>query len=122
MQTAPNFPGPNDAPLTLNEAAAAVPQLRGKMLHVSTLWRWARRGCRARNGTIVRLAHRRIGGTLTTTRADLDHFFEALAEADLASFRAEDKPAAGTVPSINSPALRRAQKAHAKAVLDAAGI
>lgn len=111
-------------PLTLSEAAAAVPKLKGKHLHISTLWRWCRRGCKGRNGTIVRLAHARIGGTIVTTRGDMDRFFNDLAEADLESFRADDAmPVVTSLPPAPTPSgLRKAQLAHADRVLAKAGI
>ena len=119
---------PDDSPLTLTEAAAVVPALRGKRLHVSTLWRWARRGCKARNGQIVRLEHGRVGGQITTTRAALDRFYVALAENDLESFRAQDAtPVIASAPAPNTatptaPGTRRAAIERAKETLKAAGI
>lgn len=86
-----NTPKNDDCqPLTLSQAAAAVPALRGKRLHVSTLWRWCRRGCKGRNGLTVRLQHGRVGGQIVTTREALDRFYAELAEADLESFRKDD--------------------------------
>lgn len=124
MQTAPV----SETSLTLSEATAAVPKLRGKKLHVSTLWRWCRRGCKARNGAIVRLAHRRVGGTLTTTHADLNNFFDALAAADLQSFMADDAPHTAATPKStptpkpSPPGTRRAAIARAEAICKKAGI
>lgn len=117
-----------DRPLTLSEAADAVPKLRGKRLHNSTMWRWARRGCKARNGTVVRLEHCRVGGQICTTAAALDRFFSALAEADLESFRERDTAAPVFDNSPTPPVkpteagTRRAALEEAKAALAAEGI
>ena len=67
--------------LTLAAAAKLLPHRP----HPSALWRWARRGLRARNGSIVRLEHFRIGGRIYTTEAALEAFGRALAQADLAA-------------------------------------
>lgn len=120
--------GSDSTPLTLPEAAQVCPQLRGRRLHTSTIWRWMRRGCKARNGETIRLAHRRVGGTITTTKQDLDRFFADLAEADLESFRRRDNEAdaAPAMPPIRpvqpDTAVRQAQKERAQRVLDDAGI
>ena len=117
-----------DRPLTLSEAADAVPKLRGKRLHNSTFWRWCRRGCKARNGAVVRLEHRRMGGQITTTLAALDRFFAELAEADLESFRERDTAApvidTAPAPTAKPPqaGTRRAALEKAKAALFAEGI
>jgi hypothetical protein len=95
---------------------------------VSTLWRWMRRGCKARNGQTIRLEHRRVGGTLTTTRADLERFFCALAAADLESFKAHDAAPLQALRTVAAPpkpfsdSVRRAQIERARRVLDEAGI
>ena len=43
----------------------------GKPLHISTLWRWARRGLRGRKLKVVR-----VGGTVCTSINALMEFFE----------------------------------------------
>ncbi|MFH1418783.1 MAG: hypothetical protein ABII12_10935 [Planctomycetota bacterium] len=65
--------------ITLTQAAKATPG------HVSSasVWRWARKGLRARNGEIIRLRHIRIGGRVYTKREWLEQFHEYVAEADL---------------------------------------
>ncbi|MFG0331700.1 MAG: DUF1580 domain-containing protein [Phycisphaerales bacterium] len=52
----------------------------------STIWRWARRGLKARNGRRIRLHHIRCGGRVYTTSEALDEFFQALAAADCDHF------------------------------------
>lgn len=55
-----------------------IPRRRhGKKLHVSTLFRWASRGCRA-----VKLDTVRVGGTLCSSRDALARFFARLSAAD----------------------------------------
>lgn len=49
----------------------------------STVWRWCRKGLRARNGELVRLAHVRIGRKIYTTVEAIAEFGRALAEADV---------------------------------------
>lgn len=59
---------------SLTEAAKWVPRRRGgRPCHVSTLWRWARRGIRG-----VKLETIDIGGTSCTSREALDRFYAAV--------------------------------------------
>ena len=44
--------------VSLAEAAKTLPQIDGRRIHVSTLWRWARRGVRGVQLEYVRLGHR----------------------------------------------------------------
>ncbi|MCZ7649284.1 MAG: DUF1580 domain-containing protein [Planctomycetota bacterium] len=66
---------PADPPLTLAEAAAALPRLNGRKLHMATVWRWARVGVRG-----VRLEVRLVGGRMVTTRGALEAFTMAVAD------------------------------------------
>lgn len=68
--------------LTLSQLARRCP---GRP-HVTTLWRWARRGVKARNGQRVRLRHVRVGETIYAHRDWLNDFFAALAEHDCRHF------------------------------------
>lgn len=52
----------------------------------NAVWRWCRRGLRARGADRVRLRHIRVGGRIYTRPEWLDAFFEQLAEADAAHF------------------------------------
>lgn len=65
--------------LTLAEAARLTP----RRPTAGTLWRWARRGVRARDGRSIRLRHVRVGGRVYTTEQWLHEFFAELAAADL---------------------------------------
>jgi hypothetical protein len=72
--------------LTLDEAAQLLPHRP----HPSALWRWARRGLRARDGRVIRLAHVRIGGRIFVTLQAIREFGAALAAGDVAGFEAEE--------------------------------
>jgi hypothetical protein len=75
----------SDARITLAEAAKSVP---GNP-HTSAVWRWARKGVKARSGERIRLRHTRVGGRVFTTRAWIDEFGERLAQADAEYFDAK---------------------------------
>jgi hypothetical protein len=65
------------------EAASRLPALRGgKSVNPSTVWRWTRRGVRARDGMLVRLESLKVGGTCCTTDEALFRFFHALSADD----------------------------------------
>ena len=64
--------------LSLRDAAKALPRIDGKRPHVSTLWRWCRRGVRG-----VRLEYVRLGHRVCTSRGALCRFSQRLAEADV---------------------------------------
>ncbi len=64
----------DESPLTLAEAARALPRLRGgKRVHVATLYRWVSRGVAG-----VRLESLRLGRTVVTSREALQRFAERL--------------------------------------------
>ena len=66
------------------EAASRLPALRGgKSVNPSTVWRWTKRGVRARNGVLVRLEAIKVGGTCCTSDEALLRFFHALSADDL---------------------------------------
>lgn len=65
--------------LSLTAAAKIVP---GRP-HRNTLWRWARKGVRARNGKRIRLGHIRCGKRILTSPKAIMTFAQELAEADL---------------------------------------
>ena len=58
-----------------------IPRKRGRPVAPSTLWRWIHRGCRAADGTIIKLEIVRIGGQPMTTLQALDRFFTELTQA-----------------------------------------
>jgi len=63
--------------------AAASRLLPGRP-HPSTIWRWARRGLRARDGRIIHLEHVRLGSRVYVTVQALERFGRAMARADVA--------------------------------------
>lgn len=55
----------------------------------SALWRWCRRGIRARSGERVCLEHVRVGGRLYTSHAACERFFVSVTAADAEHFRVD---------------------------------
>lgn len=88
---------------------------------ISTIWRWARKGLKARSGRLIRLRHLRMGRRLVTTPQWLDEFFDHLAQADCEqteSSRDESDPA-----RVKSNASRRQREIEvAEAALQQEGI
>ena len=64
--------------VTFSQASAILPRIGGKRPHVSTIWRWARKGCRG-----VKLETVRLGGRFLTSIEALERFGKALAEQPL---------------------------------------
>jgi hypothetical protein len=62
----------NEAPISLEAAAKAV------KTHFSTVFRWALKGCRAPDGTVVRLEALRLGGRWVTSHEAVQRFALAL--------------------------------------------
>jgi len=76
--------------LGFKEAARILPRQNGRAVHVSTIFRWWRRGLRG-----VRLRAGLIGGRRCTSREALQEFFDAVsAESDP---EALDSPATSAV-------------------------
>ncbi len=99
--------------LTFTEAARALPPIAGKRCHPSTLWRWARRGCKG-----VKLEVRRLGGRFVTSMEALERFSKALAEVDPLAHR----PEADVTPKGRTDKQRHADVTKAEAELAKAGI
>ena len=100
--------------------SAATRELPGRV-HSSTVWRWCRIGVRARNGERVLLEHRRMGRRIYTTRAALDAFGRALAEADTKAFDASHVRETTTTKPRGTTSRERAIS-QAEDVLHKAGI
>jgi hypothetical protein len=64
----------------------------------SAVWRWCRRGVLARDGSRIRLEHRRVGGKIYTSAPWLDAFTKTLTDADTAYFAAKQDAATGAAP------------------------
>lgn len=92
--------------LTLTEATKITPQRPT----TNCLWRWCRRGVRARDGEKIRLQHVRIGGTIYTTAKWLEEFGRKLAEADAKYFDLCE--AAIEEARASEPKRRRRRKSH----------
>ena len=96
-----------ETPIRLQE----VPRLKwlpgrraGSSLNVSTVFRWAQRGCRG-----MRLETIRIGGALCTSEDALKRFFARLSAPE------------GTIPELPTPKQRQKQIDNAQTELAAAG-
>jgi hypothetical protein len=63
--------------VTLTEAAKLLPAVGGKRIHVSTLWRWCRKGLRG-----VNLEYLRVGSRIATSHEAMHRFFTALTQLD----------------------------------------
>ena len=101
--------------ITLSQAAKCSPGRPSS----NAIWRWCRKGIKARSGQRVRLGHIRVGGKIFTTIQNLESFFAAVAEADKDYF---DCPA--TTPRITVPTSKQRQRSiqRAEARLALAGI
>ena len=77
---------------TFNEIAARLPRLDGKRIAISTLWRWATKGCRG-----VKLEARRLGGRFVTSLEAVDRFSAKLAELDAAPRSPQPQPESSTI-------------------------
>ena len=74
----------DDDYLTLTQASKITP---GRP-HISSIWRWIRRGTLTRSRSRVHLRAVRAGGRIFTTRAWLDEYMTAVSEGDAAHFEA----------------------------------
>lgn len=63
--------------LSLADASRALPLIDGKRPHVSTLWRWSKKGLHG-----VHLEHVRIGHRVCTSIEALSRFVNALGSAN----------------------------------------
>ena len=104
--------------LTMAEAAKRCPGHP----HCATVWRWCRKGVRARNGERVRLRHCRVGGRVFTTTEYLTSFFDEVAQADMEHFDAVPVGPAGRSGPGRSPASRERAIGRAEAELAKEGI
>lgn len=88
-------PAVDPTAMTLSAVARRLPGRNGTHANPSTISRWVHRGAIATDGTRVRLAAVRVGGTLYVTERALAEFLTAL-----------NGPAAPEIPQ-RSPAARR---------------
>lgn len=107
-----------DGYLSLAEAAAALPQWRGKKVHTSCVWRWCTSGV---SGVLLR--HERIGSRILTRGEWLVQF-----SADVQEARSKRRAAKAFYrapldrPRLRTVGQRAADIARAQKALDAAGI
>ncbi len=94
-----------DEQITLTQAAKVAPGRPS----TNCLWRWCRRGVKARDGRRVRLQHLRIGGKIFTTLGWLEQFGRQLAEADSKYFDFCEA-AAQAAAAAEPPSARRRRK------------
>lgn len=104
----------NGSHITLAQAANLSPGRPSSC----AVWRWCRKGIKARSGGRIRLAHIRAGGRIFTTVADLESFFERVAEADRAHFELTPEPP----PKPKTSRQWERSIEHADAVLAKAGV
>lgn len=99
--------------LTLAQAAQQTPGRPS----ASALWRWARKGVRARNGERVFLEHVRFGRQIRVTMKAVRRFGRNLAEADRAGLVRSDpeQELAGREPDNGAIADAESQLARAGA-------
>ncbi len=103
--------------LSFGQAAALLPSRPS----VHTVWRWCRKGVKARTGQRVHLDHVRFGGRVFIPRQAIEVFGRELAHADAAHFDATDEPTT-LDPKPRSSARRQRDLAAAKARLAAMGV
>ena len=65
--------------VSLKEATKILPsRVPGKKLNYATIYRWALRGCRCKDGLWVKLETVKLGGSLCTSKEALQRFFDRL--------------------------------------------
>ena len=69
----------NEVILSLNEATRHLPKVEGKRPHLSSVWRWCKKGL---GSPKVQLEYARIGRRIVTSKEALNRFANRLAEAD----------------------------------------
>ena len=69
-----------EIPLSLATAARTLPTIDGRRVHVSTLWRWCRRGLHG-----ICLEYARVGGRIVVTTRTINEFVNRLSAADSTS-------------------------------------
>ena len=96
------------------KAAQFVPPARnGRKTHISTLLRWATKGAKAPDGTVVRLEALRLGGRWVTSREAIQRFAAALTPRP---------DVTGDAPRTRTAASRQRASERAAAELDGLGL
>lgn len=99
--------------LSLTDATKAILPIDGKRPHVSTVWRWCRRGVRG-----VHLVYVRLGRRVGTSAEAFARFAQRPTDADARP----DPPIPRQQPKSRSGRARRRSIERANAALDKAGI
>jgi hypothetical protein len=100
--------------LRISEVAKLAGRGRGgRPINFSTIWRWILRGCRAPDGSIVRLDALKVGGHLCSSVQAFQRFCEQLSP---------DFNAALVVPNVRTARQRQRSSARASRNLDRIGI
>jgi len=68
--------------ITLTQATKVLPQVDGKRIHISTLWRWCKKGLRG-----INLEYLRAGSKIMTSQEAMQRFFDALTGLDEAGLQ-----------------------------------
>ena len=97
--------------LSLKDAAKAVPPIDGRRPHVSTIWRWCRRGVRG-----VQLEYVRLGHRVCTSAPALARFARRLAEVDtVPEPKAKPNPSKRCAHGARTRSINRAKAVLAEA-------
>ena len=97
----------SERPLSFQEALEHLPRRRGKLLHLSTLYRWADIGVRG-----VKLEIIKVGGATCTTLAAIQRFCQGVTDA----------PRKHTGGRLRASKARQRRANRAARALDRAGI
>lgn len=108
--------------LSFDAAREAVPTIDGQRPTRQALFRWARDGLLARDGSRVKLESVRIGRRIGTSREALARFFDAIQQADANVAEQSVEIAPVFDPPERSTGQQGAASKRAKGKLDAAGI
>jgi len=92
--------------LTLTQVAKIAP---GRPT-ANAVWRWCRRGVKARSGGRIRLQHIRAGGQIFSTAAWLEQFGRQLAEADANYFSLQEAAVEAARVCVRPRQSRRRQE------------
>ena len=96
--------------ISLKQASKSIPAFDGNSIHMSTIWRWCRKGLKG-----VNLEYVRCGRRIATSEKALNRFFTELAKLDEKNI-AIPLPMA---PTSNPDELNKSQASRQKHILDA---
>ncbi|OHB59997.1 MAG: hypothetical protein A2Y12_17205 [Planctomycetes bacterium GWF2_42_9] len=63
--------------IPLTQASKLLPQVDGKRIHISTLWRWCKKGLKG-----INLEYIRTGSKIITSKEAMQRFFDAVTKLD----------------------------------------